>query len=165
MDQYINIITAARDRLYRLALRLMKDGDEAEDVVQDVLVKSLAHQERILGLDNPPAWLMRMTRHQAIDRIRAREARIRRETAAAPHDHDDRTPYHLTETNDTLSHVERLLQTLPPNQQTVLRLREVEGLEYQEIVKATGLTMAQVKTNLHRGRTKLRALLLNENLS
>jgi DNA-directed RNA polymerase specialized sigma24 family protein len=47
----------------------------------------------------------------------------------------------------------------------VLQLREVEGMEYQEISEATDLTMQQVKTYLHRGRHKIRALLLKEKIS
>ena len=69
MDQFSTIITSVRDRLYRLALRVVNDPDEAEDVVQDVLIKSWGKRDEIVRLDNPPAWLLRMTKHQAIDRL------------------------------------------------------------------------------------------------
>jgi RNA polymerase sigma-70 factor (ECF subfamily) len=164
LDHYAHIITSVRDRLYRLALRMLNDADEAEDVVQDVLVKSWKQKDRILGLDNPPAWLMRMTKHQAIDRLRSRSVRLARETEAAPTDRDVRTPHRIAEGNDTLAHIHRLLQQLPPDQRTVLQLREVEGMEYQEIVEITGLNLAQVKSYLHRGRLKIRALLIKEKI-
>jgi len=54
---------------------------------------------------------------------------------------------------------------IPPDQRMVLHLREVEGMEYREIADATDLSMQQVKTYLHRGRHKLRALLLKEKIS
>lgn len=164
MDHYSHIITSVRDRLYRLALRMVNDADEAEDVVQDVLVKSWKQKDRILSLDNPPAWLMRMTKHQAIDRLRSRSVRMVRETEAATTDRDVITPHRIVEGNDTLAHIHRLLQQLPADQRTVLQLREVEGMEYREIAEITGLNLAQVKSYLHRGRQKIRALLINEKI-
>lgn len=164
MDHYTDIITSVRDRLYRLALRVVNDADEAEDVVQDVLVKSWTKREQIVSLDNPPAWLLRMTKHQAIDRLRSARVRSAREKEAAAPDLDAQTPYRITATNDTLGHLHRLIQCLPPDQRTVLHLREVDGMDYKEITEVTGLTMPQVKTYLHRGRGKIRALLLKEKI-
>jgi len=103
LDHYTHIITSVRDR-------------EAEDVVQDVLVKSWTKREQIVSLDNPPAWLMRMTKHQAIDRLRSNKVRSAREKEAAAPDFDARTPYRIAETNDTLGHLHRLIQRLPPDQ-------------------------------------------------
>ena len=165
MEAYTHLITSVRDRLYRLARRIVNDADEAEDVVQNVLVKSWQQRQRILDLDNPPAWLLRMTKHQAIDHLRAGNVRSTREREAAPADHEARTPYRAAANRDTLSHVHRTLLQLPPNQRRCLQLREVDGLEYQEIADRTGLTMAQVKTNLHRGRHKLRTLLTEQNIT
>jgi RNA polymerase sigma factor (sigma-70 family) len=164
LDQFTSLVSSVRGRLYRLALRVVNDADEAEDVVQEVLIKSWRKREEIALLDNPPAWMLKMTRHQAIDRLRSGKVRSLRETEAAPPDRDEATPYRLTASGDTLAHVHRLIQQLPPNQRTVLQLREVEGMEYQEIAAATDLTMAQVKVYLHRARTKIRSLLLQERI-
>lgn len=162
MDPFTQLITSVRDRLYRLALRVTGDADEAEDVVQDVLVKGWRKRREIVNLDNPPARLLWMTRHQAIDRLRAARLRGEREREAAAPDLDTRTPYRIAAGNDALGRVERLLASLPTDQRTVLQLREVEGLEYREIVAATGLTLTQVKVYLHRGRSRLRQLLTSE---
>lgn len=164
MDQFTHLITSVRDRLYRLALRVVDDADEAEDVVQDVLVKSWGKRDEIVRLDNPPARLLWMTRHQAIDRLRSARVRSTREGEAAAPDLDARTPYRFAANNDALRHVDRLLRRLPDNQRMVLHLREVEGLEYQEIADATDLSLAQVKVYLHRGRARLRELLTTENI-
>lgn len=164
MDHFSHLITSVRDRLYRLALRVVNDADEAEDVVQDVLIKSWGKRDEIVRLDNPPARLLWMTRHQAIDRLRSAKVRSAREGEAAAPDLDAQTPYRFTAANDALRHVDRLLLRLPPDQRTVLHLREVEGLEYQEIADATDLTIAQVKVYLHRGRAKLRNLLTKQRI-
>ena len=164
MDHFTHLITSVRDRLYRLALRVTNDADAAEDVVQDVLVKSWGKRDEIVRLDNPPARLLWMTRHQAIDRLRSAKVRTAREGEAAAPDLEARTPYRIAAGNDALRHVDRLLLRLPAAQRTVLHLREVEGLEYQEIADVTDLSIAQVKVYLHRGRAKLRALLTKESI-
>ncbi|MEL7159470.1 MAG: RNA polymerase sigma factor [Bacteroidota bacterium] len=164
MDNFTSLITSVRSRLHRLACSVVGDADEAEDVVQEVLIKSWNKREQIVNLDNPPAWLLRMTRHQAIDRLRSAKVRNVRETEAAGMDVDARTPYRLAAANDTLAHVHRILRGLPPAQQEVLRLRELEGMEYREIAEATGLSMDKVKVYLHRGRSKMRTLLQQQRI-
>ena len=164
LPTFHTIADSVRDRLYRLALRMIGDDGEAEDVVQEVLLSGWQHCQKIEGLDNPPAWLLKMTHNRAIDKLRLRRTRTNNEGAAAERDHCPQTPHQLTETNDTLGHIHRLMQRLPAEQRSVLQLREVEGLSYLEISEATGLTMASVKVYLHRGRARLRELLVNENI-
>ncbi len=164
MQTFTSLIHSVRDRLYRLALRMTGDGGEAEDVVQEVLLSGWQRQEEIVRLDNPPAWLLRMTHNRAIDKLRSRQARTANERAAAVPDHNTMTPLRLVETEDTLSHIHRLMGRLPTEQRSVLHLREVEGLSYLEIAETTGLSMDQVKVYLHRGRKRLQTLLLNQHI-
>lgn len=164
LPTFHSIADSVRDRLYRLALRMTGDGGEAEDVVQEVLLSGWQHRSKIEGLDNPPAWLLKMTHNRAIDKLRSRKTRLSNEGAAAGADCCLQTPHQLTETNDTLGHIHRLMQRLPSEQRSVLQLREVEGLSYLEICEATGFTMANVKVYLHRGRGRLRELLVNEHI-
>ncbi len=164
MQTFTSLIDSVRDRLYRLALRMTGDGGEAEDVVQEVLLRGWQRQDEIVGLDNPPARLMRMTHNRAIDKLRSRKARTANERAAAVPDHHAMTPLRLVETEDTLSHIHRLMRRLPTEQRSVLHLREVEGLSYLEIAETTGLSMDQVKVYLHRGRKRLQTLLLNQHI-
>ena len=164
MESFTSLVDTVRDRLYRLALRMVGDDGEAQDVVQEVLISSWQRQEEIVQLDNPPAWMMRMTHNRAIDRLRSRRARTNYEGAAAAPDRTQLTPHRLVESEDTLSHIHRQIARLSPEQQSVLQLREVEGLSYREISEATGLSLDQVKVYLHRGRKQLRQLLLQERI-
>ncbi|WP_157974591.1 RNA polymerase sigma factor [Lewinella sp. IMCC34183] len=164
MESFTSLVDTVRDRLYRLALRMVGDDGEAQDVVQEVLISSWQRQEEIVQLDNPPAWMMRMTHNRAIDRLRSRKARTNYERAAAVPDRTQLTPHRLVESEDTLGHIHRQIARLSPEQQSVLQLREVEGLSYREISEATGLSLDQVKVYLHRGRKQLRQLLLQERI-
>jgi RNA polymerase sigma-70 factor (ECF subfamily) len=164
VQTFSTLAASVRDRLYRLALRMVGDGGEAEDVVQDVLLSGWQRRDEIVRLDNPPAWLMRMTHNRAIDRLRSRKTRSGYEGRAALPDRDPLTPERLVEADDTLDHIHRLMQRLPSEQRSVLHLREVEGMSYREIGGATGLSPEQVKVYLHRGRQRLRTLITNSKI-
>ena len=164
MQSFFTLTESVRDRLYRLALRMVGDGGEAEDVVQEVLISGWQRKDEIVRLDNPPAWLLKMTHNRAIDRLRSRKARTAYERAAAPADSCDRTPHRLVESQDMLGHIRRQMERLPSDQRAVLQLREVEGMSYREIADVTGLTLEQVKVYLHRGRQRMRELLLKEKI-
>ena len=164
MQTFNTIAATVRDRLYRLALRMTGDGGEAEDVVQEVLISGWQRREEIVLLDNPPAWLLKMTRNRSIDRLRSRRVRNSNETAAAPPDCCQRTPHRLAESSDTLGHIHRMISRLPTDQRAVLQLREVEGMSYREIAEVTGLSGEQVKVYLHRGRNQLRQWLITEKI-
>ena len=164
MNSFTHLIDSVRDRLYRVALRLVDDGDEAADVVQEVIISGWQQRDELVHLDNPPAWLLRMTRNRAIDRLRSRNTRRQYETAAAVPDYSTETPHRTTESEDTLGHIHRLMQRLPEAQRTALHLREIEGLSYREIATALNTTEGQVKTHLPRGRGRLRQLLLDHRI-
>ncbi|NJB86850.1 RNA polymerase sigma-70 factor (ECF subfamily) [Lewinella marina] len=164
MQSFSSLVESVRDRLYRLAVRMTGDGSEAEDVVQEVLISGWQRKEEIVQLENPPAWLMRMTHNRAIDRLRSRKARTGYERAAAPADYHGLTPLRLLETRDTLDLIHRQMARLSPEQRSVLQLREIEGMSYREIAEATGLSTEQVKVYLHRGRRQLRQWLLQEKI-
>ncbi len=164
VQSFPSLIDTVRDRLYRLALRMTGDGSEAEDVVQEVLISGWQRQDEIVRLDNPPAWLLRMTHNRAIDRLRSRKTRMAYERAAAPEDACNQTPHRLVESEDMLHHIRRQMEKLPVDQRTVLQLREVEGMSYREITEVTGLKMEQVKVYLHRGRQRLREILVKEKI-
>ena len=163
MSNWLSSIQSAQDRIYRLAARIVGEG-AAADVTQDVLLAGWREREQLQQLEDPASYLLKVTRHRAIDTLRSERSRQQRESALAVPDMHATTPHQLAETKDTLNRIERLMRELPEAQRSVLHLRDVEGFSYQEISVATGLSEAQVKTYLHRGRKALRSLLLTNKL-
>lgn len=165
MPNFHDLAVSARNSLFRLALRITGDPGEAEDVVQEVMIKGWQNRSKITAMENPPAWLMRMTRNQAIDQLRSQQTRNNHEQMAATEDATERvTPLRLVEGADTLSQVHKMMRQLPEAQRTVLHLREIEGLTYDEIQAVTQLSAEQVKVYLHRGRSTLRQQLLRRQI-
>ena len=161
LEEFKYHVLPVRDKLYRFALRFLRNEAEAKDIVQEVLIKAWHHRDE---LQAPEAWCMRLTRNLSLNHLKSGH-RSRTETLPE----DDRyashaaSPYAQTETQDAMMHVRELLQRLPDKQRQILELRDVEGYSYQEISKVLEIDLNQVKVNLFRARQTLRKQLINRN--
>lgn len=144
-----------KDRLYRLAMGILLDSAEAEDTVEDTLIK-VWEQHRsglVQNISNLPAYLTTLCRNLAIDRSRRLSTHQVSLTEAAEIPSEDNA-----ETRERYNRALTLIHSLTEPQRSCLLLRDVEGLSYQQIAQQLGLTEAQVKVNIHRGREKVRQL-------
>ncbi len=155
-----------RDRIYTLAYYHLGHSQEAEDVTQEVLVRLWEHWEEVGSRQSPRPWLIRVTRNLCIDCHR----RIRRSQEAFPALEDPEAleeveantpdPAGVYEAGETQTRLENAIQKLCEPQRSVVILREIEELSYQEIAEAIDLSIEQVKVTLHRARKKLREELM-----
>ena len=164
VEEFTGIIDPIKDKLYRYAYRIVKDEMEAEDVVQEVIIKLWKKKEQFAEIGNKEAWCMTLTRNLSIDKTRSRKGRV--ESIEDYHHVKDssRDPYSETKSSDMMKHIMELMDKLPDNQKSVLHLRDVEGYSYKEISEITTLSVDQVKVNLYRARKSMRDKLLNSNL-
>jgi RNA polymerase sigma factor (sigma-70 family) len=136
------------DSVYRFIRGNMKDGDRANDIVQDAFEKLWRNVTEI-DYRVSKSWLFTTAYHNMIDIIR-REKRI-----------VDMEPvndylYHESQYTDLNEILHKALDRLPEQQKTSVMLRDYEGYSYKEIGEITGLTEAQVKINIYRGRIALK---------
>ncbi len=140
-----------RRRALSIARRIVKDSDEAEDVVQDVFVRLFSRDVNFDGNAAPTTWLHRVMVNSSINSLRASKRRGTLECPLAG-DHDP-----LTQTIDKEQHT-RLLQaidTLSEQHRMVVTLRDVRGYSYPEIARMLGLPEGTVKSALNRARARL----------
>lgn len=149
--------------MFRLALRLLNKREEAEDLVQEVLIKLWQQQERLSEIQNLEAWVVRLTKNQCIDKLRSGKTGGHQEWKEGL-DWADASPLPdaRAESADALYNLQKLMARLPENQRLVLHLRDVEGLSYQEITEALDLPLAQVKINLFRARQTMKSILTSK---
>lgn len=159
-EKYDALFREQKDRLYRFALRIMKDPLLAEDVVQEVHVKCWQNKETLESIENPGAWMMRVTKNLCIDKIRAKRTTTDLDAVAYSVQAHDPVPDKVTETGDLMQILREMLETLPPKQKLVFHLREMEGLQYKEISDILNITGDEVKINLFRARQKIKEKLL-----
>lgn len=150
-----------KNKLYRFALSIVGNTFEAEDVVQEVLIKIWKKKDEFVQIENKEAWCMTVTRNLAIDKRRSRK--VIHEDVTEHYDISDHSsdPAQIAEFNDTLSRIKKIMDTLPPDQKEIIHLRDIEGCSYNEIADITGIPLERVKVNLHRARKSLRSQILN----
>jgi RNA polymerase sigma-70 factor (ECF subfamily) len=177
-DAFARIMRRYNQRLYRLAVSVLGDASEAEDVLQESYVRAFYALSTYSGAGSLGAWLARIVRNEGIDRVRARDSRRSRvaiEADLGGQSEEDETnvandplqsltdPQALAANADLRHLLERAIQRLPEQFRTAFVLREVEGLSVEETAEYLGIPMATVKTRDHRARNLLRAY-LSENI-
>ena len=147
------------DRLYRLALRITMNKAEAEDVVQDTLLKVWECREDWNQINNLEAFAIATCRNRALDVVK-RAGRDTENLDEMVH-FSSQTPHEQLEAREEISLVRRLMDSLPEVQRTIMLLRDIEGKTYQEIAQTLDISETQVKVYLHRARTKIKEWITN----
>ena len=140
MIDFRDDILPLKNRLYRLALRITAHTGEAEDIVQETMIKAWNHREELDTPSSAEAFCITACRHLALDSIARKERQ--NETL-------DR--------QDGLQWSHRLVQLLPEKQRTVLQLRDIEGKSYKEIAAFLEISEEQVKVNIFRARQRIKS--------
>jgi len=156
-----------KDRVHAYATMMLRDRTEAQDVAQEALVRLWEHRRGVRP-DGARLWLMRTVRNLCIDRIRKVKVRSEVDEGDAVVEAEaDRTasPEKLTESGELGRLVESALASLSPQDRSVLVMREVQGLPYDEIADVLGVPLGTLKARLHRARERLRTRLNRSGVS
>jgi RNA polymerase sigma factor (sigma-70 family) len=160
MKVFLQNLTDLRHSAFRLANALLKNRDDAEDVVQDILLKLWMLKDEMNEVENLKAYILRMTRNISLDKLKARRGQKVSLEAVENQAYYSFTAEELQ--NDRYKRALVAICHLPETQRTVLQLRDVEGISYQEISNILEMEEGAVRTNLSRARKKVRQALLNE---
>ena len=144
------------NKLMRFALQILQDEEEAKDVLQDVFLKLWQKREELSKIENIEAFAYRMMRNRCLDMIRARRTvSIDLLTKARLPEEESTDVDHLDMSN-SVDLVKRIIAELPDLQRTIIHLRDIEQLEYEEIAEATQMNVNAIRVNLSRARKKVR---------
>ncbi len=161
LQDFTQLVLPYKNKLYRFALRILGNVAEAEDVVQEVMIKMWKNREEWQKYHNLEAWCMRLTKNLSIDKLRSKHRRTDSLTDNFDLSSSTASPYQQTELKDTVNRVKGLIAELPEKQRMVMQLRDIDGMSYKEIAEALSIPIDQVKVNLFRARKKIKAQLLN----
>ena len=142
---WTQLVTENENRLYRAALAILGDRQEAEDAVQDAFVKFL--EKAPAELESPGAWLMRVLVNGCKSRLRLQW----RQVTELPEDLPAPSPEEREELEE--------LWSLPPEERAAIHLFYYEGWSTREIAAMTGVAEGTVRSRLSRARERLRRLL------
>ncbi len=151
-----NDILPLKDKLFRLAFRITMDRAEAEDVVQDTMIRVWNKREEWSRYESIEAYCLVVARNLAIDRSRRMDTQTVELTPEMEEEAESSTPYDQLAEREQLRIIHRLINELPEKQRTIMQLRDIEGKSYKEIADILHLTEEQVKVNLFRARQKVK---------
>ena len=149
-----NDILPLKDKLFRLALRITLDRAEAEDVVQDTMIRVWNKRDEWSQFESVEAYCLTVAKNLAIDRSQKKEAQNVELTPEMEEEPDANSPYDQMIHDERMNIINRLVNELPEKQRLIMQLRE--GESYKKIATLLNLTEEQVKVNLFRARQKVK---------
>lgn len=164
--EFARLVDEYSPQIYRLALKMLANEQDAEDVLQNTFIKALQAIKKFEGRSSLSTWLYRIAVNEALMILRRQKPTIQ---VAMDYESDEDEIQHPTQFTDwcclpeeellsseSKEHMDMAIRRLPEKLQVVFLLRDIEGLSVRETSEALGLTESAVKTRLLRARLNLR---------
>ena len=153
-----NDILPLKNEFFRLALRITQNPAEAEDVVQETMIKVWNRREHWEEIESIEAFCLTVCRNISLDRIKKAE----NQTLSLESEHDALDNSYSSnleeqaEQRDKIQLIRQLIDNLPEKQRSVMQLRDFEGKSYKEIAQIMAISEEQVKINIFRARQTIK---------
>lgn len=151
-------ILPLKNELYRLALRITLSREEAEDVVQDTMIKVWNNRDRWQEIDSIEAYCLTICRNLSLDVLRKKDNQlqsIEEEDVLASQQSTQNLQEAIIQ-KDRLQLIRQLVDALPEKQRSCMQLRDFEGKSYKEIATILNISEEQVKVNIFRARQTIK---------
>ena len=159
LKQFKIDVLPLRDKLLNYARKLTEDPSDAEDAVQEIMLKLWNMRQKLDEYQSIEALAMTMTHHLCMDIWRAkRPDSLSLEQVQAPS--QSATPERLLEEKDEFRLMRKIIDSLPTLQRTIIQMKDVQEYETEEIAEITGCSAEAIRSNLSRARKKVRVIYL-----
>ena len=158
---FLNKVLPFKDKVFRLAKRLLISRDEAEDATQELYLKLWKNKEKLAEYNNVEAFAMTMTKNYCLDQLKAK----RSANLKLVHSNYKDPAISLQrdiELKDSVARVHKLIAALPEKQKIIIQLRDIENYEFEEIGKILDLKATAVRVALSRARKTIRQQLIKQ---
>ncbi|WP_298551008.1 RNA polymerase sigma factor [uncultured Algibacter sp.] len=158
--EFLNIVMPFKDKVFRLAKRLLVSTEEAEDATQEVLLKLWKNKLKISEYKNVEAFSMTMTKNYCFDKLKSKQS----QNLKIVHSNyeENNTPLQKqVELNDSVNWVAKIIADLPEQQKMIIQLRDIEDYDFDEIAKMLDMNNTAVRVALSRARKTIREKLTN----
>ena len=158
--EFTSLVTPFKDKVFRLAKRLLVSREEAEDATQEILMKLWNNKQKISSYNNVEAFSMTMTKNFCLDRLKSKQA----QNLKIVHNNYKENGSSLQtriEAKDSVDWVSKIIEELPEQQKIILQLRDIEQYNYAEIAKMLDMNETAIRVNLSRARKTIREQLTN----
>ena len=161
-SEFKTTVLPLSDKLLRFASQMIKDEEQARDVIQDVFLKLWQKKESLEEIENMEAFAMRMTRNRCLDLYRTKRLIPTEDDKLQFSREESKNLQQEIELSETAFIIKKLISQLPDLQRTIMHLRDIEQYEYEEIAKITDQNINTIRVNLSRARKKVRDELIKQ---
>jgi len=148
-------ILPLREKLFYIAKKILVEEQEAEDAVQEVLLKLWHTRDSLEKYDCPAAFATTVTKNHCLDRLKVKNRQDSLDETYNVRAGND-NPYLQLERKNTEEILQKIIENLPALQQAIIRMKDMEEYEVEEIAEITGTKVEAVRVNLSRARKKVR---------
>jgi len=160
-SEFLNLVMPFKDKLYRLAKRLLVSSEEAEDATQEILMKLWSKNQMIGNYKNVEAFAMTMTKNFCLDRLKSKQAGNLK-LVHSNYGDTGTSLHHQVEAKDSADWVQKIMEELPEQQKMVLQLRDIEEYDYDEIAEMLDMKPTAIRVALSRARKTIREKLMQK---
>lgn len=153
--EFTTLVMPFKDKVFRLARRLLVSNEEAEDATQEILLRLWNNQSKISSYNNVEAFAMTMTKNFCLDRLKSKQAQNLKIVHSNYQDNNVSLQKQV-ELSDSLSWVGKMLEHLPEQQRMILQLRDIEAYEFDEIAEIMDMNPTAIRVALSRARKTIR---------
>ncbi|WP_396212417.1 RNA polymerase sigma factor [Flavobacterium sp.] len=153
--EFIQLVTPFKDKVFRLAKRLLISTEEAEDATQEILVKLWNKNDKLDVYTSLEAFAMTTTKNYCLDQLKSKRAS---NLQLIHSNYEDKQVGLLQKIEDTdsLNWVEKIINELPEQQKLIVQMRDVEQYEFEEIAKMLNMNETAIRVALSRARKMIR---------
>lgn len=157
---FVSLVMPFKDKVFRLAKRLLVSREEAEDATQEILLKLWKNKQKIGEYKNVEAFSMTMTKNFCLDRLKSKQAQNLKIVHSNYTDNNSSLQKQV-EARDSMSWVSKIMEDLPAQQKIIVQLRDIEEYDFAEISKMLDMNETAIRVSLSRARKTIREKLTN----
>jgi RNA polymerase sigma-70 factor (ECF subfamily) len=157
---FVKLVMPFKDKVFRLAKRLLVSNEEAEDATQEILMKLWRNKQKISDYKNVEAFSMTMTKNFCLDRLKSKQAQNLKIVHSNYQDNNTSLQKEV-ENRDSVDWVSKIIEELPEQQKIILQLRDIEEYDFDDIAKVVDMNPTAIRVALSRARKTIREKLTN----
>lgn len=158
---FINTVTPFKDRVFRIAKRLLVSTEEAEDATQEVMVRLWNNRKKLNKYSSVEALAVTITKNYCLDQLKSKRATEMR-IVHSNYSDSQAGVHKQAEDKDSWNWVEKIMDDLPEQQKLIIQMRDVEQYDFEEIAKVMDMNETAVRVALSRARKTIRQELIKK---
>ncbi len=160
-SEFLKTVMPFKDKVFRVAKRLLVSTEEAEDATQELYFKLWKNKSKLKDYKSVEAFAMTMTKNYCFDRLKSKQA-SNLKLVHSNYQEKDTPLQKRVELNDSVSLVHKLINNLPEQQKLIIQLRDIEEYEFDEIAEQLNMQPTAVRVTLSRARKTIREQLTKQ---